>query len=174
MTQSERDGWRELADLEGELTADFDLAEYTATLRLETYDRPLGVGALIVSVVSTVVRYPVVNKINDDPQSPWGSGARGADAGSPRGPARYTLSGTAEYTDSLGVARGLSLSQLAQSAAGGEWQRFTVLLTGPEIADLLHGGDLYKPDSSPMRSADALTSSIELSRAPIYDLTDGA
>jgi hypothetical protein len=174
VTQSERDGWRELADLEGELTADFDLAEYTATLRLETYDRPLGVGARITSVQSTVVRYPRVTKIDDSQNSPWTGGSRASVAGGRNGPARFTLSATAEYTDSAGVARGVSLEQLSQEAPGGEWKRFTILLTGPDVAQLLHGGDLYMIDSTPVRSADALSSSVDLARAPIYDPTDGA
>lgn len=168
-----RDDLLEIADLEGEMETEFGIREYTATLRLETYDRPLGPGALITRVDETIVRYPKVVRINDDQASWFAGGARGAGAGTRNGPARFTLSSVAEYTDSNNVARGISLAQLSQAAPGGSYKRFTILLVGPEVANLLHGGDLYMPDSSPYRSTDSLESMIDLARAPIYDPTDG-
>jgi hypothetical protein len=174
VAQSERDGWRELAALEGELLGEFELLTHTAVGRLETYDRPPGIGAQIVSIDTVAFTNARIEKVDDEDPTMQGGGTIGSNAGiRERSSPRLRITVTPEYTDANGVARGTSIANLMRRADGGKYQRFTILIVGPMAAALVRGGDLYAPDESAI-DVEALEASVLVHRVPIYDPTDGA
>ncbi len=136
--------------------------EFTVTLRLETYDRPVVNGAVLLSVAATVITpKPLVTLLGGEEASWFGAGTQFSDATGKCVVTVYRLEGiTPEYS----VGGYTLLQWMAKPASPKE--RFVILLVGPGIASLVDGGEPFQLAQAPKRES-TLENSVVVKRVPV-------